>query len=267
MPAQADCQLKNICDYQKLQESESNADAFAVDIFRRMGLTPSASNFFFALNSRLSPMPFGFNNDADWQAQAKGTSHPLGSSRINNVAALIERNQSEFARGFPSPELGALKIKESVSKLRELAIFIDDRNLAGMQIAWGKSLAPDNIKPRKCHEPKLRPTKNDVAATQALTGYFTGEAKFSNGGSALIEVIMREQETGAQFSGEVMLGGIRGRIEGQFSDAKHASATWIVAGDTYRLSLEAASPSELRATYKSTTTQGVTGQWVLERKR
>lgn len=267
LAAHADCKINSACDFQKVQQSEANADAFAVEIFRRMGLVPSASNFFFALNSRLSRMPFEFKNDAEWQDYAKGKTHPLDAARISNVAVLIKANRDAFARGFDSPEMGALKVKQSVSDLHILANLIQDRNLSGMQIAWAKSLEPDDIKPRKSHEPKLRPTKNDVAATQALVGYFTGEAQFSNGGSAPIEVLMRTHLTGAQISGEVMLGGIRGRIEGQSSDAKHASATWIVAGDTYRVTLEAATPGELRATYKSTTTESVTGLWALGRKR
>lgn len=270
--AQADCDTNEKrgirCDFQKLQKSESDADAFAVDMFRRMGLVPSSSNFFFVINSRLLLMPFEFKGELEWQQYAKGQKHPLDSARISNVAALIKGQRDAFARGFASPELGALKVDKSVNDLRILASLIDDRDLSGMQIAWAKSLEPEDIKPRHSHEPRLRPTKNDLAATQPLAGYFTGEAQYSSGGSAPLEVVMRVQGSGPEITGDVMLGGIRSRIEGRYSDPKHASATWIVAGDTYRLTIDADSvPGRLHVSYKSTTVNTATGQWALERKR
>jgi len=269
--AQADCSQNinrgNACDFQALQRSESVADAFAVELFRRAGLVPSASNFFFAMNSRLLRMPFEFASEREWQEYAKQQSHPLDSTRIGNVATMLDRQKAAFARGFASPEAGALKIGSSVNDLRTLARLIDDRDLSGMQIAWAKSLAPEDIKPRRSHEPKLRPTKNDLDANQPLVGFFTGKVQFSSGGSMPLEVVLRSQG-GTQIAGDAMLGGIRGRVEGRYSDPKHANATWIVAGDTYRLTLVAGpEPGRLNATYASMIDITAKGQWILERKR
>ena len=60
------------CDLAAMQRAEAAADAFAVDLFRRMGLVPSASNFFFLMSSRLTELPFEFPSDAQWQEYAKG---------------------------------------------------------------------------------------------------------------------------------------------------------------------------------------------------
>jgi hypothetical protein len=254
------------CDFAALQKSEAQADAFAVDMLRRIGLVPSASNFFFAAYSRLSPMPFEFHDKQAWQDYAKTQAHPLDSARIRNVAALIEGQKDAFARGFPSPAIGSLRVDNVVKELKTLSDILDDRDLAGMQIAWAKSLKPEDIRPRRSHEPRLRPTTEDLAAKQPWTGFFIGTAQYASGGSAPLEVIMRVNGSGQRITGDVMLGGIRGRIEGRYEDATHASATWTVAGDTYRLTFVASStPGHLNASYQSTV-DSAKGHWILERR-
>jgi hypothetical protein len=253
------------CDFAALQRSEAQADAFAVDMFRRIGLVPSASNFFFVASSRLSQMPFEFRDQHAWQEHAKKQSHPLDSARIRNVAALIKRQRDAFASGFSSPAIGSLRVDDAVNKLRLLSYRLDDRNLSGMQIAWAKSLEPEDIKPRRSAEPRLRPTTGDLAAKQPWTGFFIGRAEFASGGSAPLEVVMRVNGSGPQITGNVMLGGIRGRIEGRYENATRASATWTVAGDTYRLTMVTGStPGNLTATYQSTV-DSANGSWTLER--
>lgn len=270
LSAQADCETqikrKLDCNFAELQKSEANADAFAVDMFRRIGLVPSASNFFFAASSRLSPMPFEYNDEQAWQKHAASQSHPLDSARIRNVAALIKDHKNAFASGFSSSAMGALRVEDAVTNLTRLADGLDDRSLAGMQIAWAKSLKPEDIKPRRSHEPRLRPTPGVLAAKQPWTGYFIGKVQYANGGSAPLEVVMRTIAGNPQFTGDVMLGGIRGRIEGRYENATRASAIWNVAGDIYRLTMVSSPTSDhLDATYEHTTAKLAKGRWTLGR--
>jgi len=256
------------CDFQALQQSESLADAFAVDLFRRIGLVPSASTFFFAMNSRLEYMPFEFKSEDDWQKYAEQRSHPLNSARIAKVATLLDGQKASFARGFATPERGAPKISESVRDLMTLSDLIEDRDVSGLQIAWANSLVPEDIKPRRSHEPKLRLTANDLNATQPLSGYFKGEVQFSNGGSMPLEVVLWARGNGADLIGVAMLRGIRGEIEGSLNDRQHADATWSVAGDTYRVSMVAGPwAGQLNAAYRSKEDKTVTGRWILQRSR
>lgn len=172
----------------------------------------------------------------------------------------------------PAPNADALKIFERqsrvdhvVAQLGELSTLLDDRDLQGMQIAWAKSLAPEDIRPRHSHEPRLRPTGDDLAATQPWTGFFAGQGQFASGGRAPLEVIMRVNGDGPLITGDVMLGGIRGRIEGRYENATRANATWTVAGDTYHLTLDTGStPGHLNASYQSTV-DSAKGRWILER--
>lgn len=270
LSAQGACQKSkdrgDNCDFTSLQKSEAQADAFAVDMFRRIGLVPSASNFFFAAHSRLSPMPFEFQDEHAWQEHAKKQAHPLNSARIRNVAELIKEQKDAFAGGFSSPEIGALRVNDAVNHLRILAGSLDDRDLAGIQIAWAKSLEPEDIRPRRSHEPRLRPTTGDLGAKQPWTGFFIGEAQYPSGDSAPLEVVMRVNGSGPQITGDVMLNGIRGRIEGRYENATRASATWTVAGDTYRLTMVAGStPAHLDVSYQSTVVNSARGHWILER--
>ncbi len=270
LSAQAECALNTKrgrqCDFAALQTSEAEADAFAIDMFRRIGLLPSASNFFFTVASRLSPLPFEFPNDRAWQNHAKKQTHPLDSARIHNAAIRIETQEDEFARGFASTRVGLLRTRLIVSQLKTLAAVLDDRNLSGMQLAWAKSLTPEDIKPRPTDEPRLRPTHGDLTARQPWTGFYTGMALFSNGNSAPLEIVMRRSKGNMRFTGEVMLGGIRGRIDGLYDNAMRAKGTWTVAGDTYRLNMNSGpTPGHLSASYQSTV-GAASGRWSLTKK-
>jgi len=263
--AHAACQQRKACDFTELQQSEAQADAFTVDMFRRIGLVPGASMFFFAVSSRLSPMSFEFRDEHAWQEHARKQSHPLDSARIRNVATLIEAQKDAFARAFPSPKVGSLRVGDAVIQLRNLAALLDDRGLSGQQIAWAKSLDPEDIRPRRSHEPKLRPTTTDLAAKQPWAGFFIGKAQYASGDSVPLEVVMRVNESGPQIRGDVMLNGIRGRLEGRYENATRASATWTVAGDTYRLTMVSDSTSgSLNVSYQSKVATAA-GRWILKR--
>lgn len=270
--AQADCQKQRSststnarCNFASLQKSEENADAFAVEMFRRIGLVPSASNVFFILSSQLYPKRSEFSSEQVWEDSIKLRTHPLDSVRIENVATRIEAQRQSFQRAFASPELGDRAIDDSVKALKTLAAMLNDKDLTGMQIAWAKTLNAEDIKPRPTHEPRLRPTASDFTAKQPWTGFFTGKANFSNGGNRSLQLILRLQGSGSQISGEVMLGGIRGKLEGRYIDATHAIATWIVAGDTYRLTLVTDETGQhLQASYQSTV-DAEKGDWMLEK--
>jgi len=269
--AQAACtQVSGACSaaaYQARQASEAQADAFAVDMMLRIGLVPSASNFFLALSSRLSRMSFEFPDQAAWNDYARGLSHPLDSERIRKVATILESDNKglrKFARLLPSYR-GVAQVDLLVDQLNVLANLIDDRDLAGMQIAWAKSMSPADLKPRKSPMPRLQPTGADIIARPPWTGYYIGKVRFDGGGEGEIEVLMRTDGAGKQITGEVMLNGIRGRLDGQLDDAEHATAMWTVAGDEYRLKLSVGEHSgQMLATYASTVGQAK-GRWVLER--
>jgi hypothetical protein len=253
------------CDLGALQRSEAAADAFAVELFRRMSVVPSASNFFFAMSSRLHRLPFEFPGDAEWQAYAKGQTHPLDSARIAHVAALIRADRTAFA----SAPGGAARIDALVDELRRLAQFLNDRNLSGLQVAWGKTLEPQDLKPRRSPMPTLRPANTDLTASAAFAGYFRGELRpqGADDNRQPIEILFRAG-SGSTVVGEVMLMGIRGRLDGRVEPPRRALLTLDIAGDLYDTTLETSPDGRTVAgVYLSRLDRSATGRLELTRAR
>ncbi len=254
------------CDLAALQRSEAAADAFAVELFRRMGLVPSASNFFFVMSSRLHKLPFEFSSDAQWQAYAKAQTHPLDSARVAHVAALIKADRTAFA-SLLSPATGGARVDGLVDELRRLAQLLNDRNLGGLQVAWGKTVEPQDLKPRRSITPTLRPEAADLAASAAFIGYFRGELRPQGTGDNRqpLEVLFRVG-SGSILVGEAMLMGIRGRLDGQIDPPRRALLTLDIGGDLYDMTLETATDGRAVAgVYQSRTDRSATGRLQLTR--
>jgi len=254
------------CDLAALQRAEAAADAFAVDLFRRMGLVPSASNFFFLMASRLTELPFEFRSDAQWQEYAKGRTHPLDSARIANVAALISGQRAAFASAFANPVAGGAKVDSLVASLRQLAQLLDDRSLGGLQVAWGKTLQPQDLKPRKSMMPTLRPQPGDLAASGAFTGYFRGELRPAGNDHGQPLELLARTAGGSNIGGELMLMGIRGQVDGALTTPRRALLTLDLGGDLYDLTLETtADGRSIAGTYQSRADRSANGRLQLTR--
>jgi hypothetical protein len=249
------------------QESEMKADAIAVDMFRRIGLIPSGSNFFFVILSRLSAFRFEFPSDEKWQDYQKKRTHPLDATRIANVADLIKMQRNSFASALPNAAAGASRVDYVVEELNKLAKLVDDRNLGGLQVAWGKTLEPQDLLPRKTPQPILRPKAAELAATGPFAGHFQGELRPTGSGnnSHSIELLFHPR-AGVSISAELMMSGIRGACSGKLGDGGRADLIMEVGGDRYQLALEMSPDGRaITGRYESRDTPSVQGQLRLTR--
>jgi hypothetical protein len=248
------------CDFSVLQNQEARADRFAVELFRRIGLVPSASNFIFVAFSRINRLRAEFPSDVEWQRYAAQQDHPLDAKRVHGVAAAIEAERSAFA-SMVRPQARA-ELDRRIEGLNDLARFLDDPDLSALQLAWAKTLAPQDIKPRRSIVPTLRPQAADLAATLPFTGYFRGEMRpaTSSDGQPL-EILFRAS------SAELMLMGIRGRLDGTVDTTNRAIGTLDIGGDIYDVQLEARDANSVAGVYQSRAQPSASGQLRLNRSR
>ena len=113
------------------QQQEIDADAFALEVMRRIGVPPTALAFFFLIATRLEPSPADFASPQDyeryWRHQA---THPVSAQRIAKVADGLEADIDAFASLQADPVAWRRRLQEAASELRQIAATLDD---AGMR--------------------------------------------------------------------------------------------------------------------------------------
>jgi hypothetical protein len=115
---------------QQAQQQEGQADAFALDVLRRIGVAPVGLAFFFLIASRLEATPGDFATLADYEEflQQRAT-HPVNSLRLLEVATNLENNAGAFSRLQANPALWVGRLQGDAAKLREIAQTLDDRRM------------------------------------------------------------------------------------------------------------------------------------------
>ena len=115
---------------QQAQTQEIEADAFALDVMRRIGVAPMAMTYFFLIATRLEPSPVEFSSPEAYEGYLKKrATHPISSSRIGKVADGIEANLESFARLQSDPVAAKRALQMIVPQLREIADTLDDRDM------------------------------------------------------------------------------------------------------------------------------------------
>ena len=112
------------------QEQEAQADRFALDVMRRIGIPPIGLAFFFLVASRLERTPGDFASAAEYESylQQQAT-HPVSALRLQNVADLIAQKTEDFARLEPDPAAAARRLLQLTPQLREIGSTLDDRRM------------------------------------------------------------------------------------------------------------------------------------------
>ncbi len=115
---------------QQAQLQEAEADAFALEVMRRIGVPPLALTYFFLLASRLEASPGDFPSSVEYERYLRHqATHPVSALRILKVAEGIENHADSFARLQKDPASSKKKLQEAAQKLREIARTLDDREM------------------------------------------------------------------------------------------------------------------------------------------
>lgn len=251
------------CDYRALQLAEARADAFAVDLLRRMGIVPNSAPLFFMLSSRLQPFPSEFPDLASWRRDAAGSTHPMDADRIAAVANGIARNRAAFASAFPDARVGAAKTDMAVTQLGILSDGLQDRDITGKQLSWARTMLPVDLLPRRSVQPSLRVSAADRSRAEPFEGYFAGSLAATGGAPMRMEILLRPGARGT-IVGDAMILGIRSRIEARPASPQLMLGTMDMGGDLYDVRL-VGEGTTLRGTYSARTVPDANGAFSLTR--
>ncbi len=120
----------NTITAQQAQQQETEADAFALEIMRRIGVPPLGLIYFFLMASRLEATPGDFASPADYETYVQQRStHPLSALRILKVAEGIDDHAGEFARLQNDPLSWTRRLRDQARQLREIAGTLNDNRM------------------------------------------------------------------------------------------------------------------------------------------
>jgi hypothetical protein len=118
---------------QTAQQQETEADAFALEVMRRIAVPPVALAQFFLIVSRLEVCRADCATDDEYEVYLRqGATHPMSGQRILAVAQAIEDGKAAFARAYTDPTVGERRLEIAVQELRVIGREIDDPKMRNL---------------------------------------------------------------------------------------------------------------------------------------
>lgn len=133
------------------QRREMEADSFATEIMRRIGVAPIGAGFFFAATIRWLPNRSDCPSSAAWRRVLRESSHPVTTDRLRTLAASIQRYRQDFVRKEPHPSNALAAVTIAAKTLDEIANFLANENLQNTirRKAQLFGTLPDPLGPRR----------------------------------------------------------------------------------------------------------------------
>jgi hypothetical protein len=128
---------------QEARQQEIQADAFALEIMRRIAVPPVSMAHFFLLASRLEYSPGDFDTAQEYEVYLRQrATHPVGAQRILAVADFMERNVKSFVRLQHDPIVWERRLLVTAGQLREIGRTLDDRSMRRFLAERARTMAP-----------------------------------------------------------------------------------------------------------------------------
>ncbi|NIR29603.1 MAG: hypothetical protein GWN84_09900 [Gammaproteobacteria bacterium] len=198
------------------QRHEMEADRFANQIMRRIGVAPLGMVQLFMMIAHFDPNPVDFADAASWEAYlARDATHPLTASRMRALADDLLRSPQDFVSSETDQAAGVQRIRFVAEQIRGIGEFLNDRDI--QQSMAVKALATD---------PKsLRAWKGPAASeggARPFEGYYRGSYvhHVQGGGSEVLEAEMELMRQGDFVAGRFSFGLGQGSIKGVVSEGR-----------------------------------------------
>ncbi|MEP6699063.1 MAG: M48 family metalloprotease [Verrucomicrobiota bacterium] len=199
------------------RRNEEEADAFGLDLMRRIGVAPIGAVVFFTAYAHWTPNRWDFPDEEKYQAYLAQATHPLTSHRMRALGQRIGEARRDFARKEANPEAVERALEYIATQIRAIADFLDDHDVQEGIAVVSRTTDLLALAPRRPGALPLAAPKNgnESQSTEPFNGTYTG--KISDRTGELDTIILLERKgsniTGA-YSFGLGMGTIRGRIEG-----------------------------------------------------
>ncbi|MFH2046785.1 MAG: M48 family metalloprotease [Pseudomonadota bacterium] len=198
------------------RQNELQADNFAMELMRRIGVAPMGITHFFMATLYLSNHRGDFNSDAQWENYLRTQStHPLSPERIRALSLKLKTHSTDFARTEPDIRKAVVQINYMASQLDAIADILANRDTQKSIAHIGRTMELGYLTPRPEGSigPQLKSLKSEsTTAGQAFSGLYEGE--FTIGNNAGVKISIRFERIGQNVSGIYTYGLGAGKIKG-----------------------------------------------------
>ncbi|MGD9010359.1 MAG: M48 family metalloprotease [Desulfobacteraceae bacterium] len=249
------------------RNNELQADNFAVEMMRRIGVAPMGITQFFMAALYLSSHRGDYSTDAQWEAYLRTHStHPLSPQRMRGLSLKLKTHATDFARTEPDIRKAVTQINYMAGQLDTIADVLTDRDIQKSIAHIGRTMELAYLKPRPEGGvgPQLKEHRQEGARSgQAFSGLYEGA--FSSGVSAGVKITVRFERNNQSVFGEYTYGLGAGKIQGIVENS-HLYYQWR-EGASYGQGLFEASPdgNQFEGTWGYEQSRDNGGRWTGKR--
>ena len=246
------------------RRQEIEADAFAIEVMRRIGQVPLGVEFWFDVE-RIGHVQgirrvtsARFPTEAEWQKYLGGLDHPVTSERLDALATAVEKAPDSFARNQA----------DQARWTRNSKILAQYFRLGAPSAAIGTARVAEYERVRDLHLEDLKPRKTafTIPGTEHepdFNGLFAVRRTAANGGEDRVDLLLLRM--GDDVTGGYSNGKVDGFIQGDIHDgALHF--TWR-EGNTNGHGVAQAQGETLRGTWGLGESEQGAGEFSAERQK
>ena len=246
------------------RRQEIEADAFAIEVMRRIGQVPLGVEFWFDVE-RIGHVQgirrvtsARFPTEAEWEKYLAGLDHPVTSERLDALATAVEKAPDSFARNQA----------DQARWTRNSKIFAQYMRLGAPSAAIGAARVAEYERVRDLHLEDLKPRKTafTIPGTEHepdFNGLFAVRRTAANGGEDRVDLLLLRM--GDDVTGGYSNGKVDGFIQGDIRDgALHF--TWR-EGNTNGHGVAQAQGETLRGTWGLGESEQGAGEFSAERQK
>lgn len=243
---------------QQAQANEAEADRFANEIMRRIGVAPGGMATFFVAMAHWSANRGDFASDAMWQEfLSTESTHPFTASRMKALAADLRTNPADFSVEASDTQTGIKNVLFIASQIDQVANILEDLQVQRSIAAKAKATSLASLS----YQPK--PSK---AANGSFSGEYYGifEHFLPSGLSENLDLTLSLSKQGSRVTGYFDFGLGPGTVEGFVQNDK-LRFEWVW-GDTFGQGQLTTRGDKLNGTLGYEGADANAGNWRLQRQ-
>jgi hypothetical protein len=195
------------------RKQEIDADAFAIEVMRRIGQVPTGIEFWFFAEHDGHIVPREFNTDAEWQKYLTGLDHPVSKERLESLATVIEKSSDSFARNQTNPGIWSQRVKIQAGYFRAaIPLWTTNPGVHRIEHERLVGLHVEDLKPRKAAL-----TIPGSEQEPEFNGLFAVRRTAADGGQDRVDLLLL-RFTKNDVNGGYSNGKVDGFIEGDIRD-------------------------------------------------
>jgi hypothetical protein len=137
------------------QQNEMQADAFACNLFGRIGVPPLGMTVYFLAATYLSNNPGDFPNKEAWQQFLEKTTHPFTAERLQSLASFMRANAQDFVKHEGNRKEAIKSIYYVADQIDGICRIQEDTEFQRIFTRFCRTLEVSVLRPRRSGDPLI----------------------------------------------------------------------------------------------------------------